>query len=362
MKAINRRETSEYALASCSYVDVEKLLRERYGVRGIVRDGDEIRCSCPLPFGMHPRGDRNPSFSVNVESRLANCFKCGGGNMMWFIKVMEPRTPSGDYISNAEIASIAREYAEELDIDRILERSKESGRNAASGWKVPTASSTAFSEHVEAWSKNKTDYWASRGLTQETVEMWKLGFDPEERRAIVPHVFEYEVVGWTGRAVADDVVPKWKHSYKLPKDTTLFSYDNAVRYPQVVVVEAPISALWLWQMGIQNVVATFGASVTLNQERLLRRFDEVVLWMDGDVAGWKATLDLVERLRGHTTVQVVDSWSGDPAEKSADECWNLVFEKGLIPGFMFEQSMLGNIDRVTLNGIHEVRKSRLAGK
>jgi hypothetical protein len=82
------------------------------------------------------------------------------------------------------------------------------------------------------------------------------------------------------------------------------------------------------------------------------------LWMDADKAGWKSTLSLCENLRGHCIVGVVDSWEGDPAEKSADECWGLLYEKGLIPGFMFESSLIGNVDRVSLDGIYKVRKSR----
>jgi DNA primase len=358
MQYVKPQETRDYARAASAQVDVVRLLRERYGVSSLVVDGDEIRCSCPLPFGMHPRGDRNPSFSVNAESRLVNCYVCGGGDMLWFIQNMEPRQKSGDFVSYADVARIANEYAEEFDIDRVINGARESSKSALSGWRVPDRDISDFDVQVSEWSKHHTSYWRSRGLNKETVDMWRLGFDEQEQRAIVPHVFDGRVVGWTGRSTSDEVLPKWKHSYQFPKDTTLFNYDNARRYPQVVVVEAPISALWLWQSRIPNVVATFGASVTMNQERLLRQFDEVILWMDADKAGWKSTLSLCENLRGHCIVGVVDSWEGDPAEKSADECWGLLYEKGLIPGFMFESSLIGNVDRVSLDGIYKVRKSR----
>ncbi len=67
----------------------------------------------------------------------------------------------------------------------------------------------------------------------------------------------------------------------------------------------------------ENMVATFGASVTDRQRLLLSASPVVTLWFDNDQPGWKATRDVGKALMSYCDVWVVESeWAADPADLS----------------------------------------------
>ena len=68
-----------------------------------------------------------------------------------------------------------------------------------------------------------------------------------------------------------------------------------------------MSVLVLKSRGIDNVVATFGAKVDAQQMELLRNFQHVVVYMDGDIPGRNATSHLVDSLNSYTRVSVIDT-------------------------------------------------------
>ena len=53
-------------------LDVRVVLQDILGVGELIENGDEYIHSCPLPFGMHKNGDRNPSASINKDTFLFN--------------------------------------------------------------------------------------------------------------------------------------------------------------------------------------------------------------------------------------------------------------------------------------------------
>ena len=80
---------------------------------------------------------------------------------------------------------------------------------------------------------------------------------------------------------------KWISSPEFPKDLTVFNYAPD-QHDTAVVVEAPLTVVAKGHLA--HFVATFGASVTETQNRLLASYRKVILWMDNDDAGYKAVL------------------------------------------------------------------------
>lgn len=323
-------------------VDGERLLRERYGVISMRREGDELVMDCPLTFGLHDHGGRS-KFALNPRKNVCNCWVCGGGNILWLIKHCE-RDEDGNprEVSDSEALAIAKQYARSLTDEEYAELIREGMSEHEA--EPPSKVSYYYEGQIKEWAKNKHPYWAKRGFNIETVEMWQLGYNPKEDKVVVPHKFGRQYVGFQKRPIVwkREYGPKWQCSDGFPRKDSIFNYDQAVKYDSVVVVEAPISAIYLWQCGIPNVVSTFGSMVTDEQIRLLRRFSDVIIWLDPDKAGWKGTQTLLEGLRGHADTWVVNNNQGDPNEvadgklREPEDVWNQVYKNGLVPGFLWK--------------------------
>ena len=82
----------------------------------------------------------------------------------------------------------------------------------------------------------------------------------------------------------------------------------------------------LVSQGIENVVATFGANLTLEQTLLLvTYFDEVVLMYDNDKAGRNATVKAMDKLKKLFSVKVCEYEGKDPGElKISDDTLSII--------------------------------------
>ena len=88
-----------------------------------------------------------------------------------------------------------------------------------------------------------------------------------------------------------------------------------------LVVEGFFDCLQVHQAGYRNVVALLGVSLSEAQEKLLReRFPRLVLMLDGDEAGQRASQQLAKRLRGRVSLSIVKVPSGrQPDQLSSEE-------------------------------------------
>ena len=176
-------------------------------------------------------------------------------------------------------------------------------------------------------------YLARRGVTQETMVTFQLGYAPDEWRSAEGHlapIYGHEdlltagiisqsdrgghydrfrnrlmfpirdsqghVIGFGGR-VLDDSVPKYLNSPDTPlfdKGSVLYGIDlarEAIRESgTVVVVEGYMDVVVPYQFGVRNLVACLGTALTESHIQLLRRMVRVlILALDPDAAGIRAT-------------------------------------------------------------------------
>lgn len=112
------------------------------------------------------------------------------------------------------------------------------------------------------------------------------------------------VVAFGGRALSDDVVPKYLNSAEsahFHKGSLVFNLHRA-REPafhdgSVVVVEGYLDAITVYQAGLRSVVATMGTSFTEDQiEALWRISPEPIVCFDADRAGLSAANRAVDRI------------------------------------------------------------------
>jgi DNA primase len=131
-------------------------------------------------------------------------------------------------------------------------------------------------------------------------------FDRFRHRLMIPIRDERgRMSGFGARIVDPEAVPKFLNSPQtvlFDKGRLLFGLDRARKgvraQDQAVIVEGYFDVIALHQAGFTNVVSPMGTALTESQLRLLKRFSQrIVLALDADVAGDKATLRGLEVAR-----------------------------------------------------------------
>jgi len=294
-------------------LDARSVLQDILGISQINETGEELIHSCPLPFGMHRNGDSNPSASLNHETLLFNCFTCGGGNVIWLVQ-------NCLNVSRDEAISILKNEVAELKLVTVEEFTNKLEKVFA-GAEAKSIDIPHYSENILKRWEGPCDYLTQRGVSLRTQKEMRTGVESGRLeiartsqgestiaidRVVLPHFIKGRLSGWVARRLQDTPgVPKYRNSKGFPRGAWLYNLDNARHYDEIYVVESPMSVLVLKSRGVDNVVATFGAKVDTNQMELLRNFNHVTVFMDGDQPGRMATNHLVESLNMFTRVSVI---------------------------------------------------------
>lgn len=284
--------------------------------------------------------EKTPSFNVHPGKGIYKCFGCGaGGNVFDFIMQIE----------GCSFPESIRIVAEKSGIPLQSLRDTESQRKSALEREVVlrlNAWAAEFFEHelVDApGGREARDYVGSRGITDETRSLFRLGFAPDRWDHLIGHLKErgasaeeigtsglvtlkedggyYDrfrgrlmfpitdsqnrVIAFGGRVIGDGE-PKYLNSPETAvytKGRHLFglalSKNEIRRVGFGILVEGYLDSIIPYQEGIRNVVASLGTALTDNQVRLLRRYMEsphVIVNFDPDSAGQAATLRSIEML------------------------------------------------------------------
>jgi hypothetical protein len=184
--------------------------------------------------------------------------------------------------------------------------------------------------------------WAldNRWLSEESAEYYGVKWDTKLNCWITP-IRDPEtgkLWGWQEKGEKDRYFKNRPTGVK--KSLTLFGFDK-VQKDQVVLVESPLDALRLHTVGIPNGVASFGASVSLEQVKLLRQAEKVIIAMDNpyyDTAGLKASEYLLDMCRKYnieayflnysdTTNKDIGSMTASEIYTSIDTARHMVYGK-----------------------------------
>jgi len=158
-----------------------------------------------------------------------------------------------------------------------------------------------FCLHLCAWHP----YLEQRGIERCTAAHFGIGYYGGHGllrgRIVFPiHNAGGELVAYAGRTV-NDVEPRYLFPRGLCKSQVLFNYHRAVAATaqhagRVIVVEGFFDCLKVHQAGYANVVALMGTSLSNKQWELLQTsFEEMIVMLDGDAAGQRATRVLSSR-------------------------------------------------------------------
>ncbi len=281
--------------------------------------------SCPF------HKEKTPSFTVNAEKQIYHCFGCGeGGNAFSFLmKINNMTFPEAvrHLAGKMGIVLPSREFTPE-------EKSRHDLRESLVRVNQYAAVFYAKTLRTAAGSRGR-GYLETRGIRQDIVDTFRLGYAPEGWRGLRDHLqrekitlkhaeqagllvarndgdcydrfrgrlmFPIEdingnVIAFGGRIIGEGepkylnspesaVYVKGRHLYGLARAK------NAIRKDEtLIIVEGYFDLLALWNAGISNVVATLGTALTREQVDLIRRYTaSVAVTFDTD-AGGKAALE-----------------------------------------------------------------------
>ncbi len=291
------------------------------------RKGQNMWACCPF------HNEKSPSFSVSPAKGFYKCFGCGkAGDAIDFVMEIEKL----NYVETLKF--LAKKYGIEVQEKELTEdqAQKQSEReslyillNAAKEYFLTTLWQTAegksiglsyFKERKMADTILKKfelgfvkDEWdgfykhaLKNGHTEEMLEKAGLlivkenkKYDRFRGRVIFPiHNVTGRVVGFGARALKKDDKPKYINSpetlvyVKNQVLYGLFQAKQAIRMAEnCYLVEGYTDVTSLHEVGIENVVASSGTSLTEGQIKLIQRFSPTITVLyDGDMAGIKASL------------------------------------------------------------------------
>jgi DNA primase len=309
-------------------------VKERADIIEIVGETVKLRKSgknytglCPF----HPN-TRTPAFAVFPDSQTWRCFgACNeGGDVFSFLMKKEgwdfPETLR--YLANRYGIELKPLTPEREEAEEEQQRLREVLEAAAAFFRHQLLNSPAGEEVLK--------YLKGRGLTEDTLEAFEVGYAPKSWEALITHLAEREfsqedmmsagvvserdgggiydrfrnrimipirdsrgrMVGFGARIVDPDDVPKFLNSPQtalFDKGRLLYGLDKARKairsMDHSVVVEGYMDVMALHQAGFDNAVSPMGTALTEHHIRTLKRYSrKIVLALDPDEAGEKAVL------------------------------------------------------------------------
>ena len=291
------------------------------------RGANHIAC-CPF------HNEKTPSFSVSASKGIYKCFGCGkSGTAVGFVMEHENMsyTEALKYLAkkyNIEVVEkeeTAEEIAKRQRSESLYLVSEYAGKFFQESMQTPDGQAIAY------------QYFKSRGLEDETIRKYGLGWSPVTRKALSEaaraagykeeflvetglsikyddgrivdrfydrvmfpiHSVSGRIIAFGGRTLrTDKSVAKYVNSPETEiyvKSRSLygiyFAKNEIARQDKCILVEGYLDVLSMHQLGITNVVASSGTSLTVEQIRLIRKFtNNVTIIYDGDGAGIKAAL------------------------------------------------------------------------
>ena len=290
--------------------------------------GVNLLGNCPF------HDEKTPSFTVSPAKGIYKCFGCGkGGNSVNFVMDHE-------HFSYPEaLKYLASKYNIFIEETVRTPEQEEAANDRESMFIVSNIANEYFQDQLFNSDEGRAvglSYFKERGFREEVLKKFLLGYSPEKSDAFSAHALKegykieflektgltipkesrnYDrfhgrvmfpirslsgrVLGFGGRILKSNVkAAKYLNSPESDiyhKSKVLYGMyyakNSIVKKNRCLLVEGYTDVISMHQAGIENVVASSGTSLTIDQIKLVKRFtNNITLLFDGDAAGLKAAL------------------------------------------------------------------------
>ncbi|MGL4644172.1 MAG: DNA primase [Vagococcus fluvialis] len=332
-----------------------EMVRQQTNIVDVVGQYVQLKKSGKNYLGLCPfHNEKSPSFSVAEDKQIFHCFGCGkGGNVFSFIQEIEGLSFPESVEKVADLANISvslnltnrpqvmsPKVLEESQLIQIHEKTSELYHHILMNTQV---------------GEKALEYLKERGLTEEVIKTFQIGFAPRDRRLLHKVLekdnysdevlkktgllfqledgnwidrfyqrimfpitnFQGKVIGFSGRILEDvdfDVTdqPKYLNSPETDlfnKRFILYNFHQSRteirKKNEVILFEGFMDVISAWMSGVKNGVASMGTSLTMEQINALEKIsDEVLIAYDGDNAGIEATSRAIDLLSNQSSMGI----------------------------------------------------------
>ncbi|WNF89074.1 DNA primase [Vagococcus fluvialis] len=332
-----------------------EMVRQQTNIVDVVGQYVQLKKSGKNYLGLCPfHNEKSPSFSVAEDKQIFHCFGCGkGGNVFSFIQEIEGLSFPESVEKVADLANISvslnltnrpqemsPKVLEESQLIQIHEKTSELYHHILMNTQV---------------GEKALEYLKERGLTEEVIKTFQIGFAPRDRRLLHKVLekdnysdevlkktgllfqledgnwidrfyqrimfpitnFQGKVIGFSGRILeyvdfdATDQ-PKYLNSPETDlfnKRFILYNFHQSRteirKKNEVILFEGFMDVISAWMSGVKNGVASMGTSLTMEQINALEKIsDEVLIAYDGDNAGIEATSRAIDLLSNQSSMGI----------------------------------------------------------
>ena len=364
------------------------------------RGANHIGC-CPF------HNEKTPSFYVSPSKGIFKCFGCGeSGDAVSFLMKHE------HYTYPEALKWLAQKYNITIEEEQLTEEQQQRRDMRDSLFHVSEFAEKYFVETMmdtEIGQAVGLGYFHERGLSDEIIKKFGLGYSPDEWRAFTDYAlkngYSKEVLEKTGLTIFKDdgkmydrfrgrvtfpiysvsgrvlgfscrILSKEKQAAKYVNSPDsdiynkghilygLFQAKNAIsRANKCYLVEGNLDVISMHQSGVENTVAPCGTSFTIDQVRLIKRYTpNVTIVFDSDAAGINATHKAANLLFSEgMKVRCVLFPDGDDPDSFAQRNGSTALQEYLA---QHEENFILYKARITSEEIKRdpIRKSELVGK
>lgn len=334
------------------------------------RAGSNLVGLCPF------HQEKTPSFSVSVSRGIYKCFGCGkAGNVVNFIMEHEK------YSYVEALRYLGKRYNIPIVEEELTSEAKQKEQDKESLFNLNDFALKYFLHNLNSTDEGKSvglQYLRERGIRDDIFKKFQIGYcldgydgfsnwalqngyrleqlkksgltketdhglyDFFRGRIIFPiHNISGRIIGFAGRVLTSD---KTKAKYINSPESEIyfksqvlyginFAKSALISKDNCYLVEGYTDVISLHQAGVENVVASSGTSLTIDQIKIIRRYTpNITILYDGDAAGIKASFRGIDMLleqgmnvkivlfpdgedpdsfaRKHTSTEVIDFITG----------------------------------------------------
>jgi len=294
------------------------------GYLRLTKAGASYRALCPF------HNEKTPSFMVSPSRQSWHCFGCGiGGDIFTFVEKIE----------GIEFLDALKILAEKAGVE--LEYSDPKARSEKDRLYEICESAAQFFITSIGNANSILDYLRKRGLKNETINEWRIGYAPDSWDSLLSFLFKKgyreneiehtgliiqapkyhdrfrnrlmfpifdtsgRVVAFSGRTMNEIISSKTEkaetgkyinspETILYSKSRILYGFDRAkadIRKNDVaILVEGQMDVILPWQDGVRNIIATSGTALTEEQLTIIKRLTgNLIMAFDMDDAGFRAT-------------------------------------------------------------------------
>ena len=356
--------------------------------------GRNLKGLCPF------HNDTRPSLMVSPEKGIAYCFACNnGGDIFKFIQLVE----------KVDFPEAVRILAERVGV-KLPEFKPGLQDERATLFKIHEKAVDFFCEQLELHKEHKK-YFYDRGLKEETIKQFKLGYAPDSYNALkdfllkqnfnekdilksglisqrtiadkntydrfrnryIFPIFNYQgyPVGFGGRVIGDGE-PKYLNSPDTPifdKSFVLYGLNWAKpvikELDLAIFVEGYMDVITAHQAGFKNVIATSGTAITEGKDslrpadkahlNLISRYTKNIAFaFDSDNAGIEATKRAIELARNYSLnigiIQIPEGKDPDECIKNNPKEWQRAVENQITDFDFFLNYYFAKYDSNSIEG------------